>query len=669
MGAGRKKRAGAEDAARAGAASSAGEKAKRRQIGRRDTEETADRLIKDRFVGLSPFQTDVKEIEGQTLRQRLLDDIRAKRAEGGQRPATQSYVASLRALYAGEDSLASKLVVKNPNEQVSEAFRYALNQAYHPNPGKRTKNVLYSFFSATMSLCQREMVGLLKSLGEMTSLASVAHRAHVLVVMRFLVSKDLHVTYKEECEAMKDLWDECLSMTYASERKDGDTKKFWASHSDVSALVLSVSEVETLLGAKGQWRDHRSTLLKVIRGSKLGAKLFSAAASAVLMEEFSVFVDTEITVLRANRAPLTKQLITDLKAKLLAHGETLGGKVSGRALAGRRDIVVRYRSAEVPCSVLDHIEEIDVKIGAFVKEAALGRANGLTPLAWESHCFGHPKHAEKIASDIPGMKDYEAARVVANEAFQAAGAKTGSDFAEVMAKKAAVLRQLDRSSSVEAGALKVMLEGQGQKVLQEKVLDAMPSATAERSIQQTVEDIMAVQSSELYKFVQPSTRAAVDGAKDFLQSMEAGECAKVHDIPSEGFMRQVLQRTEFFACWRPAAQEGKPPGSPVFGKTALEKIMADLQKASTSEKGIKINDLAVPSMLRHLLPTKLKVLLDELTDEVVKKAMITPAGSASSSGSAKKGRGQGNTLPRKKAKIEAKESEERVQNMITDWFN
>jgi ribosomal protein L12E/L44/L45/RPP1/RPP2 len=74
-------------------------------------------------------------------------------------------------------------------------------------------------------------------------------------------------------------------------------------------------------------------------------------------------------------------------------------------------------------------------------------------------------------------------------------------------------------------------------------------------------------------------------------------------------------------------------------------------------------------MLRHLLPTKLKVLLDELTDEVVKKAMITPAGSASSSGSAKKGRGQGNTLPRKKAKIEAKESEERVQNMITDWFN
>ena len=356
MVAGKKKRAGADDAARDGPASSAGER-KRRQIGRRDTEETADRLIKDRFVGLTTFQTDVKEIEGQTLRQRLLDDLRSKRAEGSQRPATQSYVTSLRAMYTGEDALSNNLVVKDPNEQVSEAFRHALNQAYNSNPAKRTKNVLYSFFSATRSLCQRELVGLLKSLGEMTSLASVAHRAHVFVVMRFLVSKDLRVTYKEERETMKDLFDECLFMTFASGRKDGDTKKFWAAHSDVSALVLSVSEVELLLRAKGQWLDHRPTLLKVIRGSKLGAKLFSAAATAVLMEEFSVFVDTEITVLRASRAPITKQLITDLKSKLLAHGETLGGKVSSRALTGRRDIVAHYRSAEVPCSILDHIEE------------------------------------------------------------------------------------------------------------------------------------------------------------------------------------------------------------------------------------------------------------------------------------------------------------------------
>ena len=405
----------------------AGER-KRRQIGRRDTGET-DRLIKGRFVGLATFQTDVKEIEGQTLRQRLLDDLRSKRAEGSQRPATQSYVASLRAVYTGEEALSNKLVVKDPDEQVSEAFRHALSQAYNPNPAKRTKNVLYSFFSATRSLCQRELVGLLKSLGELTSLAIVAHRAHVLVVMRFLVSRDLHVTYKGECETVKDLFDECLSMTFASDRKDGDTKKFWAAHSDVSALVLSVSEVELPLGAKGQWLDHRPTLLKVIRGSKLGAKLFSAAATAVLMEEFSVFVDTEITALRANRAPITKQLTTDLKSKLHAHGEALGGS---RALTGRRDIVVHCRSAEVPCSILDHIEEIDVKIGAFVKEAALGRDNGLTPLAWETQCFGHPKKAEKLENDIPGMKAYEAARTVASEAFQAAGAKTGSDFAEVM---------------------------------------------------------------------------------------------------------------------------------------------------------------------------------------------------------------------------------------------
>ena len=161
---------------------------------------------------------------------------------------------------------------------------------------------------------------------------------------------------------------------------------------------------------------------------------------------------------------------------------------------------------------------------------------------------------------------------------------------------------------------------------------------------------MAVQGCEHYKFVQPSARAAVDGAKDFLQAMEAGECTKVHDIPSGGFMGQVLQRTDYFACWRPTSQEGKPqPGSPVFGKPTLEKILADLQKASTTEKGIKTDDLAVPTMLRHLLSTKHKVMLDELTDEVIKKAMLTPAGSASSSGgAAKKGRCQG-TRPRRRS--------------------
>jgi hypothetical protein len=166
----------------------------------------------------------------------------------------------------------------------------------------------------------------------------------------------------------------------------------------------------------------------------------------------------------------------------------------------------------------------------------------------------------------------------------------------------------------------------------------MPSATVSRSIQTVITDVVAIQGSSLYKFVQPSGRGAIDAAEEMLQNMEAGDAVKIEDIPGEGFMRQVLDRCQFFARWRNLSGDAASSDlKTLFGKEALEQNMRDLSEAAAEPAGIAIDDLAIPTMLCHLLSAKNKQVLAQLLDETVHKALGASASApeGTSSGSVK----------------------------------
>lgn len=639
------------------AASSATKAAKRqrRQLDRRNTEEVVDRMLSERFQGFALAQTDMKQVEGLTLRQRLMQDLRDKRKDGAQRVATQPYIQRLRGLYTAEEGLL-KSIAANAADEVSSKLREALELRYRANPAKRSRTLLYSFISAAPTLNQRELVGLLKSLGEKASLVSQSHRAHVLHIMRFLVSKSLDSKFPLEVGSVKAMWDDCLTMVYASARKDGDTHKFWTCHADVAALVLHVPSVTALLEAKGRWMDHKDVLFKVVHTSTLGRKMFQAAANEVLREEFSCFADAEIVRQRNPKQPLTRRFIVELKETLLRHADKLCGKLSGASLVGQMEASVKYRGLEVQCRVGDHVEEVDLKLGALIKEMAVGQVNGVDALAWEAACFSEPCTGSALPSDIPLMREYQNARVTANEALQSAQAKTGSQYNEVLQNKASVLKQLDRSFMVELAALKLMVESRGPTRLQDQVLDCMPSETSARVAGDVVDMVTHLREGNLYKFVAPSARASIDGAREFLLALESGG-VQVKDVPAEGFMREILNRSKYFA--RFMREDSASAGQMMlFGAEALEETMARLAEKSKTEDGITVDDLEVPTMLAFLLPAKTQELLQQLTGHTIRKAMGVAAAADDRMPSA--------TLA--KTKLSKKKHTEDVSKMVSGWF-
>ena len=82
---------------------------KKRRLARRNTEEAVERLLSERFRGFSHTQINVVQHEGRTLRQRLLESMREKKLTGEQRPATQTYIHSLREMYSADESGSKRL--------------------------------------------------------------------------------------------------------------------------------------------------------------------------------------------------------------------------------------------------------------------------------------------------------------------------------------------------------------------------------------------------------------------------------------------------------------------------------------------------------------------------------------------------------------------------------
>ena len=84
---------------------------RRRQLERRDTDSQVQRELNFRFPELSSVDTDIRKIDGKTLRQTIRDDKQSAKAEG--RKLSSTYWSALKTKWVAEDSPASYLVVQD----------------------------------------------------------------------------------------------------------------------------------------------------------------------------------------------------------------------------------------------------------------------------------------------------------------------------------------------------------------------------------------------------------------------------------------------------------------------------------------------------------------------------------------------------------------------------
>lgn len=184
---------------------------KRKQSGRRSLDAVVDRAIADQFAGWSVVATDVKLVDGLTLRQRILRDKEA--AASSKQRLGANYWKELRCLYALDDQAMRKLGVANPSDLVSPALVSALEQATATNTNQRNKTPLLHYLASAPDCNQKELVGLLRSIMELKPSAVGSSAAIITAVLKFICRLGLDRKYPSEVEFVRTHMDEALATT------------------------------------------------------------------------------------------------------------------------------------------------------------------------------------------------------------------------------------------------------------------------------------------------------------------------------------------------------------------------------------------------------------------------------------------------------------------------
>lgn len=143
-----------------------GEETKRRRLERRATAEQTERALGDHFAGFSPYQVDIMQVEGLTLRQRLTKDVHERNVKGKSARLSSAYWQQLHAMYA-EASTAS--VCSTDPYHMSEGDKalevrpclvQALTAARAANTTVRSKAALQSMLDSVQDFNKRELIGI-----------------------------------------------------------------------------------------------------------------------------------------------------------------------------------------------------------------------------------------------------------------------------------------------------------------------------------------------------------------------------------------------------------------------------------------------------------------------------------------------------------------------------
>lgn len=129
---------------------------KRRQLGRRATDEAIERQISQHFSDVPKSILETRTVDGLTIRARLYQDHQLRKRSGDKGRFGTRYWSDFHKMYNWEGNVLAHLKPSNPDDKVSDGLVTALQAAHDSNPSKRTVDPLLGFLQHTPKLNQRD---------------------------------------------------------------------------------------------------------------------------------------------------------------------------------------------------------------------------------------------------------------------------------------------------------------------------------------------------------------------------------------------------------------------------------------------------------------------------------------------------------------------------------
>ena len=257
---------------------------------KRDLDAQVDRDLKERFSDYTYIDTDVRLIDGLTMRQELR--LHKQEALASNRRLSTTFWRNFRTRWARVNSPAALLTVKVKSEPIDPLLISALDRARTSNTRLRSSTPLLSWLTNFKGEPnQKTLIGVYKhSLSSHPSAGK--HLIQVLAIMRWSAKFGAKVLFVEEAKAMTSHWDLGLLAHLATMTKAGMTiSKFIEVNVEILKLVLDEVDMKKVIAAGAAYRQCPDELRRLVASSQIGSRLFSSLLCMMANDEFLAEVD------------------------------------------------------------------------------------------------------------------------------------------------------------------------------------------------------------------------------------------------------------------------------------------------------------------------------------------------------------------------------------------
>ncbi|CAE8636039.1 unnamed protein product [Polarella glacialis] len=285
---------------------------KRRQLGRRASDEQVERSIQQNLGDLPRTVIESKKIGGLLLRERIKRDrhLAKTKTSGGRLGAV--YWRGFHQEYGEGLDGVGKLTVDDQDLPVSDALLEALEAAVRVNPATRTIEPLVGHLQRCKGLNQKEFVGLCKAVSSTQAMGKTNSDSVLVEMMKFLVRAKQETSPAKEIQSMVPLFDGSLSRQFCRLKKAGVLVTTWLdTHHDLAAMLMDGSDLVAVIAAHGQWTGVAPQVARLTASSKLGSALFSFASFLVNSSSYEQEIAKLLELLL--QSPLLASAVSDFQ--------------------------------------------------------------------------------------------------------------------------------------------------------------------------------------------------------------------------------------------------------------------------------------------------------------------------------------------------------------------
>lgn len=578
-----------------------------RWLRRNTTEEIASKSLRDNFGAWDDHSKFVHKVEGQTLYDRVVQDVRAKR-QGRDVTMGMKYYQRLNRQFLPRRDPRRALAAPEQTQPIRKALMDGIIPTQRERPCHKLMTTTVGGLGADLN--RSELVGVLRwglSLRPTVETQLISAK----VFLKYLARIHIKDTGPADWAIVKGWVDDTLVTAYLRHKQH--KKKlpaFIQSHRDLLHLLLpeaDLTQVQEVV-TSGDYSEVMNNIRNVVNAGRIGTSMFSfalvqsvgldlAARISKIMDE--VFVE----------GPLTVQAYGVGKVRAHDHANAMPNL---DLLPVRRQVDVSYGRNTVKASVGGILAEANLRFSARLKSCGVQCRK--LPRLWCEDLLRVPLPAEAPkGAAIPAdelLVDATVARAECKSDVEEHGASTGDLVLTCVTTRKASWLNSDADFLVEISIMETLTGPASETTLLAKMLTHMPSPATARTVQEAFTAIEGMSSTAAFRLATRSAQAKHGIVSACLGRALDNRPADLATMSGDINMNALKAAMAFFVL----SSAGTNP--PTYGTACLDAKLAPVQARQATGGALTQADVRELEIWQDLLSSENRAIATALIKTV-----------------------------------------------------